>query len=915
MAGARRRPTAVRSATPPVDTALASEVPPPSLWDRDVLLRDGSVARIRPIRPADRVGWREFYSRLSEQSIYLRFFGPHPHPSDAEVEHFVTVDYDTRMAFVVEQHGRILGIGRYDMVGQTAAEVAFLVEDSVQRRGIATLLLEYLVGYATGRGVRRFIADTLAYNAAMVSVFRRAGFRQEASTEGEVTRVVLDLSLTEAVHERVDAYAWQASVASLGHILAPTSIAVIGASRSGTGVGSEILANLQNGGFRGQVYAVNSSVAPHDADGVRWERRIADCHGPVSLAIVAVPAPAVLGVVDGCADAGVGGLIIATSGFAEAGPEGVRAQAEIVEHAHRGAMRVIGPNCLGVINTAPGVAMNATFATKAIMHGHLALGSQSGALGIALLEQTQTLDVGVSSFVSMGNTADVVSHDLLRFWHQDANTRVILLYLEAFRDPPKFFEVARVVTRTKPVVVLKSGRSVVGARAAASHTASLASPDRAADTLFEQAGVIRASTLDEMLALGTLLDHSPVPQGPRVAIVSNAGGAGVLAADAADEVSLEVTPLNTETQRALQGVAAGSASVRNPIDLGSGAGPAAYSAALERLATSGEVDAVVAIHAAVPELDTDEFVALASEVAWREAVPILAVTLGVSPRGHADVARFAFPETAIHALARVVRYGQIRAEDPGNVPTFADIRAGAAVPIVQRVLSEDGDGRWLTPEETRQLLEAYGIPLARFAYAHGTKAAVAAAREIGLPVALKADAAGVVHKLEAGAVALGLTSVDAVRATMRHFRERFGDRLRGVVVQEMGPPGVELIVGAVHDPAFGPLVVYGSGGTNAELFRDQLTRLAPLTTRQAEELVRAPRGARLLEGFRGQPPADIDAVTDVLHRVSQLAADIPEVAEFDCNPLIAHPRGAVVVDARVRLRRVERGLPAWIRTA
>ena len=897
-----------------VDTPPALPEPPRE-WDRDVLLRDGSVARIRPIRPTDRRGWREFYSRLSEQSIYLRFFGPHPHPSDAEVEHFVTVDYDTRMAFVIEQHGRILGIGRYDMMRQPTAEVAFLVEDAAQRRGIGTLLLEYLVGYATSRGVRRFVADTLAYNAAMVSVFRRAGFRQEASTDGQVTRVVLDLSLTEAVHERVDAHAWEASVASLGHILAPTSIAVIGASRSGTGVGSEILANLQGGGYRGRLFAVNTSVGPHDADGVQWVRDVADCPGPVSLAVLAVPARAVLEVVDRCSAASVGGLIIATSGFAEAGPEGTRAQAEIVDRAHRGAMRIIGPNCLGVINTAPGVSMNATFATRAIMHGHLALGSQSGALGIALLEQSQTLDVGVSSFVSMGNTADVGSHDLLRYWHQDANTRVILLYLEAFRDPPKFFDVARVVTRTKPVVVLKSGRSVVGARAAASHTASLATPDRAADTLFEQAGVIRASTLDEMLALGTLLDHSPVPAGPRVAIVSNAGGAGVLAADAADEVSLAVTRLNDETQQALRDAAPGAAAVDNPIDLGSGVGPTAFSATLERLAHSGEIDAIVAIHAEVPELDTDEFVALASEVAWREAVPILAVTLGVHPRGHADVARFAFPEMAMHVLARVVRYGQIRAQDPGRVPTFADIRAEAAAKLVERVLGEDAGGRWLDPSETRQLLEAYGIPLARAAYVRDTKAAVAAAREIGLPVALKADVVGVVHKLESGAVALGLTSVDAVRKTVRRFRESFGDGLRGVIVQEMSPPGVELLVGAVHDPAFGPLVVYGSGGTSAELFRDQLTRLAPLTTRQADELVRAPRGARLLDGFRGQPAADIAAVTSVLHRVSQLAADIPEVAELDCNPLIAHPDGASVVDARIRLRPVEHGLPTWIRTA
>ena len=656
-------------------------------------------------------------------------------------------------------------------------------------------------------------------------------------------------------------------------------------------------------------------MAPREADGVQWLRDIGDCPERVSLAIVAVPAAAVLEVVDGCASAGVGGLIIATSGFAEAGVDGVRAQAEIVDRAHRGGMRIIGPNCLGVINTAPGISMNATFATRAIMHGHLALGSQSGALGIALLEQTQTLDVGVSSFVSMGNTADVGSHDLLRYWHQDANTRVILLYLEAFHSPTKFFDVARLVTRTKPVVVLKSGRSVVGARAAASHTASLASPDRAADTLFEQAGVIRAATLEEMLALGTLLDHSPVPAGPRVAIISNAGGAGVLAADAADEVRLEVTPLDEHTQRALHEVAPTCAAARNPIDLGSGAGAAAFSGALERLTASGEVDAIVAIHAEVPELDTDEFVALASEVAWRDAVPILAVTLGVQARGHADVARFAFPETAVRALARVVRYGQIRASDPGPVPRFPDIHREAAAHIVGRVLGEDPDGRWLNPMETRQLMEAYGIPLARSAYVRATGPAVAAAREIGLPVALKADVVGVVHKLEAGAIELGLARPTPCARRCAGSGTRSGATCAGSSSSEMSPPGVELIIGAVHDPAFGPLVVYGSGGTNAELFRDQITRLAPLTTRQADDLARAPRGARLLEGFRGGPAADITAVTNVLHRVSQLAADIPEVAELDCNPLIATADGACVVDVRVRLRPVERGLPAWIRTA
>jgi acyl-CoA synthetase (NDP forming)/GNAT superfamily N-acetyltransferase len=893
-----------------------SFTPAPSLreWDRDTLLKDGSVARIRPIRPTDRIAWRSFYARVSERSIYLRFFGAHPSPTDAEVEDFVVVDYAERMAFVVEQHGEILGIGRYDPAGVGSAEVAFLVEDTSQRRGVGTLLLEYLVGYASSRGIRRFVADTLAYNGAMISVFRRAGFQQESSTEGGVTRVVLDLSFTPAVQERVDANAWQASVASLRSIMAPTSIAVIGASRSGTGVGSEILRNLSDGGYRGELFAINPAAEAHSADGASWYRAIAECPGPVSLAVVAVPVAVILDTVDQCAAADVGGLVIVTSGFAEAGAEGGEIEAEIVDRAHRGALRIIGPNCLGVINTAPGTSMNATFAVPMMTHGHLALGSQSGALGIALLEQTRPLDVGISSFVSVGNQADIASHDLLRYWHQDASTRVILLYLEGLTDPLEFFDVARIVTRTKPVVVMKSGRTVVGARAAASHTAALASSDRAADTLFAQAGVIRARTLDEMLAVGAVLDHSPIPEGPRVAIIGNAGGAGVLAADAADEMSLELITLRPETQQALRALGPGVAGVDNPVDLGADATPAVYSAALGLLTKCGEVDAIVAIHAEVPRISTEDFVALASEVAWRDGLPIVAVTLGVGSRGHADVARFAFPESAVQALARVIAYGKVRAADPGVFPELAGIDADAARSLVERIVHESPEGRWLDPEQTKRLFAAYGIPLAKSVYVTTSADAAAAGREIGFPVAVKADAVGVVHKLEAGAVEVGVTSADAVRRTVRRFREAFGHDLRGVIVQEMSPPGVELIVGAIRDPAFGPLVLYGSGGTNAELFRDQLTRLAPLTVAQADELVRAPRGARLLDGFRGQPPSDIAAVTSVLHRISRLVADVPEVAEVECNPLIALPRGANIVDARVRLVPVAQEFPSWIRT-
>lgn len=883
-------------------------------WDRDVLLKDGTVARIRPICPDDEPGWRRFYAGLSEQSIYQRFFGPHPHPSDAEIRHFVTVDYAARMAFVVEQHGDIIGIGRYELERAGTAEVAFLVDDALQGRGIATLLLEYLVGYAGTQGIHRFVADTLAYNTAMLGVFRRAGFQQQSSTDAGVTRVVLDLSFTPAVQQRVDADAWRASVASLGHILAPSSIAVVGVSRTGTGVGSEILANLQNGGYRGPLFAVNPGVVPHESDGISWRSSIGACAGPVSLAIIAVPVPAVPETVDACAAAGVGGLIIVTAGFAEAGADGARLQADVVARAHHGGVRIVGPNCLGIINTAPGVSMNATFAAHAAVHGHLALGSQSGALGIALLEQTRVRDVGVSSFVSLGNHADIGTHDLLCYWSTDATTHVILLYLEAFRDPLKFFDVARIVTRVKPVIVMKSGRTVVGARAAASHSAALASSDRAADTLFAQAGVIRAGTLEEMLALATLLDHSPVPRGPRVAIVSNAGGAGVLAADAADEHGLTVVALSEATRQALGAIDAAAAALGNPVDLGAGADADRYGAVLTRLAACGEVDAIVAIHAHVAGFETDDFVAMAAEAAWREGIPLVAVTLGVDPRGHADVARFAFPEAAVAALARVVRYGQFLAADPGEAPSRTGIDAPAAAALVDRVLGADGRGRWLDPAETGALLAAYGIPMTEFGYVRSTADAVAAARAIGFPVALKAEVAGVVHKLDAGAVVLGLTSVAAVQRAVREFRRRFGPSLHGIMVQRMGAPGVELLVGAVRDPAFGPLVVYGTGGTDAELYGDQQLRLAPLTDAQAAELVRAPRGARLLEGGRGRAPADIAAVTDILGRISQVVADLPDIAEIECNPVIARPDGARAVDARVRVVRSDPGVPSWIRT-
>jgi acyl-CoA synthetase (NDP forming)/RimJ/RimL family protein N-acetyltransferase len=655
------------------------------------------VARIRPITPGDADAWRAFHSRLSQHSIQLRFFAPHPDPSPAEIEHFVRVDYVDRMAFVVEQDGAIRGIGRYDGIEPATAEIAFVVEDADQGRGIGTLLLEYLVAYASAQGLLRFVADTLVDNTQMLGVFRGAGFREQTSTSAGVTRVVLDLTLTGAMRRRIDELEWQADVASVRRILEPRTIAVLGTSRSGSGIGNRVLANLVEGRLRGRLAAINPHADPHVAGGVTWCRAMTDCPFPIDLAVVAVPPAAILTVIDDCASAGVHALVVLTSGFAEAGADGVHLQSAIVERAHRAGIRIVGPNCLGIVNTASDVSMNATFASTLVRPGRVALASQSGAVGIALLEQTRKLDLGVSSFLSMGNKADVSGNDLLRYWYRDTATRVILLYLESLGNPRKFFDIARTVSRIKPIVVMKSGCSVAGARAAASHTAAMASPDRAVDTLFAQGGVVRAMSLEEMLALGALFDHTRAPCGSRIAVIGNAGGAGVLAVDTADEVDLTVEPLPPAMQERLRALVPGAATVENPVDLGAGCTPEVFAHALDCLAACPEVDAVVAIHADVPQLPTSAFVELASATAARTETPVIAVTLGVDSHEHAPIALFTFPENAVRCLARLVAYGRWRDTDPGTVPALAGVDVGAAREVVRRVLSDHPHGRWLDP--------------------------------------------------------------------------------------------------------------------------------------------------------------------------------------------------------------------------
>ena len=886
---------------------MSASLPPdyPSAWAIDAILTDGGTVHIRPVRPDDADAHRAFFAHQSEQSVYFRFFGPRSALSDREVTHFTTVDFHDRMAFVAFLRDEMVAIGRYDRhASGNTAEVAFAVADEHQGRGLATLLLEYLATYAATNGITRFTADTLIDNRRMLEVFQGAGFRRESrSIEYGVVHLSFDIEPTGDSLAASERRAWTAGVRSITRILKPESVAVIGAGRNPLGIGHAVVRNLIEGGFTGPVYPVNPNV--DTLLGLACSPDIEAIEGPVDLAVLAVPAAKCIEAVDACGRKGVKGLVVISSGFAEVGADGAALQRELLLRAHRGGMRVVGPNCFGVINTAPDVRLNATFASRSPAHGGIAFASQSGALGIAILEQSLTSGLGLSSFVSVGNKCDVSSNDLLRYWNQDGQTRAILLYLESFGNPRAFARVAPVVSRTTPIVVVKSGRSSAGTRAAASHTAALASPDTVVDALFRQAGVIRVDTLEELLDCGQLLANQPALDGQRLAIVGNAGGAAVLAADACEAAGLSVPEFDGATQAAIREIAGPNAGVSNPVDLGAGATPKLFEDALRAALQSPSIDGAVVILAPVATADAED---VARAVAGIDAGirPIVFVHLGDSgvpaalSAGARPIPCYAFPERAVRALGRIAGHSTWKRRPAGQTPRLEDVDAGAAIAITKAFLAANPDGGWLSPDDAVAMLRAFGIATAGEVEVASAEAAAAAALQLGGPVALKTMGATILHKSDVGGVRLDLTSPDDVAKAYSAMAAHLGDAMEGAIVQPM-LRGVELIAGVVTDPLFGPVVMFGSGGTAVELFGDRVLRILPLTDQDAHEMVRSIRGAPLLFGHRGAPACDVAAVEDVLLRVARLADEVPQLSEMDLNPLIASPTGAVAVDVRIRL--------------
>jgi acyl-CoA synthetase (NDP forming) len=578
----------------------------------------------------------------------------------------------------------------------------------------------------------------------------------------------------------------------------------------------------------------------------------------------------------------VHGLVIISAGFAEVDKDHGAAERELVEIARRNGMRLIGPNCMGVVNTSEDVSMNGTFAPVVPAPGRVGFASQSGGLGIELLARSGELGLGLSTFVSMGNKADVSGNDMLQYWEEDPATDVILLYLESFGNPRKFARLARRIARTKPIIAVKSGRTVAGARGTSSHTAALASPDVAVDALFRQAGVIRVDTLEELFDTASMVLHQPLPQGPRVIIVSNGGGPGILAADACEAAGLQVPELSAETQAKLRSFVSPDAGVRNPVDLVASASADVYGSTLQTLLGAGEAD-------------------IACFLGRNGTLDLLPVAKDAAGGPARRVPTFAFPESAAAALGRAVGLAEWRARPEGTVPVLEGADVAAARALVEQQLAEHGDGEWLTAEAARDLLAAVGVPMAATKWAGSADDAARVAEELGFPVAVKVGSSAIVHKTEVGGVHLDLRTAAAVRGAFTDMHDRLGDEMGGAVVQQMIPPGVETIVGVTRDPSFGSLVLLGMGGVQAELMRDTALRIVPLTDRDAHELVRSLRGSPLMFGYRSAPEVDVAALEDLVLRIGLLAERVPEIAELDCNPVIVSPAGATAADVKVRL--------------
>ncbi|MFB8393225.1 bifunctional acetate--CoA ligase family protein/GNAT family N-acetyltransferase [Streptomyces yangpuensis] len=901
----------------------------PAHWEADVVLRDGGTARIRPITTEDAGRLVSFYEQVSDESKYYRFFAPYPRLSDRDVHRFTHHDYVDRVGLAATVGEEFIGTVRYDRIGPDGrpasapadeAEVAFLVQDAHQGRGVASALLEHIGAVARERGIRRFAAEVLPANTKMIKVFTDVGYQQKRSFEDGSVHLTLDLEPTAESLAVQRAREQRAEARSVQRLLAPGSVAVVGVSRSGAGVGAAALRNLRDSGFHGHLYAVNEAVTRDLLDGVRAYRTVAAIDAPVDLAVIAVPADRVPDAVAACGEHGVQGLVVLSAGYGDSGPAGLARQRELLRQVRSYGMRLIGPNAYGVINTAPEVELNASLTPAPMpVRGRTGLFTQSGAIGIALLSALLRRGEGLSSFVSAGNRADVSGNDILQYWYEDEATDVALLYLETLGNPRKFTRLARRTAAVKPVVVAKGGRHTPAGHVVPGTRLS----EDTVSALLRQAGVIRVDTVTELVDVGLLLASQPLPAGPRIAILGNSESLGVLTYDACLTQGLRPLP---------------------PLDLTTAASPEDFRTALAAALTSDDCDAVVvtaipwvsehaladdladALREAVAEAPGKPVAVVHVELAelvqalsatrapdaeapdrpaagspWTPAAP--AATATADPD---RIPSYPAAERAVKAVAEAVRYGQWRRAlaDAGQVPEYEDIdEAGAAAQLAGLLADVDG-GAVLTLRDwdARELLARYGIRVLPTLPAPSADAAVRAAGILGYPVALKTTAPHLRHRADLGGVRLDLTNEAELRRSYEELTDALGKPAElQPVIQAMVPRGVDTVVRSVIDPAAGAVLSFGLAGVASELLGDTAHRLVPATDRDAAGLIRSIRAAPLLFGWRGSDPVDTPALEEVLLRLSRLVDDHPEVIGVCLEPVVVAVEGTSVLSATVRV--------------
>ncbi|WP_128381352.1 bifunctional GNAT family N-acetyltransferase/acetate--CoA ligase family protein [Streptomyces cavernae] len=873
------------------------------------LLADGTTVCIRPAEPSDHDQVRNLYEEMSPENLRLRFFGASRRSAELAADRTCAPPRTGYRALLAETGGRVIGLAEYDTGdpagAEASAEIAIAVADGLHHRGVGTLLVEHLVSVARAEGITTFTADALAENRAVLQLFADLGLRTARRFDGSEVRCTIELAEDDTYLTAVEERGRSADVASLVPLLRPDTVVVVGAGRKPGSVGRAVLRHLHTGGFAGRLYAVNPGATA--MFGVPCFPSVGALPRTPDLAVLAVPAGALPAIAEECGKSGVRALLVVSAGL-----DADQARALLAACRSYG-MRLVGPNCLGISNTDPELCLDATFAAEHPRPGTAGVAVQSGGVGIALLDGLSRLGIGVSSFVSLGDKYDVSGNDMLQWWESDGRTDLALLHLESFGNPRAFSRTARRVTRRMPVLTVDAGRTDAGRRAAASHTAAAATRTMTRQALFTQAGITATRSVGELLETAALLHSQPLPAGTRVAIVTNAGGAGVLAADACAEAGLALPPFTPELTDDLLAALPEGAAVGNPVDATAAVTEEQLRECVERVLPHAGVDAVLLalVPTAVAAATGDDLVrAVTGGPALRTkpvAVVRLEQDLPVRLLPAADggaIPSYAEPQAAARALGHAARRAAWLSRPAGTIPDLADVDTARAHQVVDNHLAAHPDGGWLDPRTCAELLSCYGIPQSDWAWAETEDAAVLAAERLRGPdgrVVMKAHWPGLVHKSRQRAVHLDLQGDAQVRAAFQDLRSRFAGLMTGVVVQPLAERGTELFAGVVQDDVFGPLVLFGLGGTATEVLADHAARLAPLTDHDVHDLITAPRCAPLLFGAHGGRPVDLEKLEQVLLRLSRLAADLPQLAEADFNPVLAAPGGITVLDARVRL--------------